>query len=493
MLCSLLCLAAGDDNFSSGGVRLFRHLRRQFMDRGLAACSTGVALQRAAVFTTGLALALGMSAAASAASVDLSAAMAVGDENDVSVELELGGSLVVVDEANKQERLPLSATASLQYTEHCLQAASPATPGTRVLRVYHAASATIETKGQKVERNLPEERSAIVAAAESGSVELGGLQGPLSREQYDLIQVIGNSLALSELLPGRTLSDGDSWDHDKTAIQTFLGLDQIESCEVSSVVDSIEDEAVQLRMAGSVRGKVDGAETEIELKGAYLYDIPGQQITKFNLAVKEKRKPGAAAPGLDVIAKVSLRSAPADILATPFSETQLEQARRMRLNGGGELVHESPRRAFRFRHGAAWYVTADSREMLSLRLLDQGKLIAHCNIAALADRAPERAPTLKQFQRDIRASLKDNVEEMAEAREWQTAAGGRCLAVYANGKVKDVPVQWRYYQLQQEDGRRASVTLTIEQSLLEAFADADRTIVESLELTEKPVAQTARK
>ena len=68
--------------------------------------------------------------------------------------MELGGALVVVNESNKEERLPLSATADLQYTEHWLQTASSATPGTRVLRVYDVASATIETKGQKVERVL---------------------------------------------------------------------------------------------------------------------------------------------------------------------------------------------------------------------------------------------------------------------------------------------------------------------------------------------------
>ncbi|MDC0935271.1 hypothetical protein OAS39_03215, partial [Pirellulales bacterium] len=406
-----------------------------------------------------------------AAPTEISRRAEVGDVHNVTVELEVGGSLIVADESGKEHSLPLKAEAKLAYSEELLTAPAPKQERARSLRRYHNAVAAITTNKREVIRKLQGEETLLVAEIADGVAKIQGLDRPLTREEFDLVNVVGNSLALDLLLPNKTLAEGESWKHDSEAIATWLGVEEIESCEVSSVVDEVDSGGVQLRMAGAVQGRIDGASATMELKGAYLYDKRAGQITKFNLAVKEQRKPGPAAPGLDVVAKLTLVRKPATESDAGFTSDEQNRARSISF-AGGELIAESPQRAFRFRHSAGWYVTADQRELLSLRLLRKGKFIAHCNVSALSTRSPERAPRLEQFQRDIRTSLADNLDKVVDAKEWRSGIGHRCMAVFVNGKVKDIPVQWRYYQLAADDGRRASVTVTVEQSLLEKFDDA---------------------
>jgi hypothetical protein len=56
------------------------------------------------------------------------------------------------------------------------------------------------------------------------------------------------------------------------------------------------------------------------------------------------------------------------------------------------------------------------------------------------------------------------------------------LGVIANGTLEDVPVQWRHYLLSDYGMPQVVVSVGVDQSLLDRFADADRPIVDSLEL-----------
>ena len=448
----------------------------------------------------GLALVLGGNLAIGAdadseQAFDLSSRLQPGDAVDVSLELEVGGELIVADESNKKKRLPLSAEANLAYRERLLQVSPTTLEGpSRSVRFYESAQASITTEEQTVERTLPSEKAVVVAEWTDAGIALHGLEQPLARDQLDLINAIGNTLVIDRLLPGKSLADGQTWKNDQRVMGVLLGMDTVRACEVSSVVAGLDNGHVQIRMAGSVHGEIDGARSEVELKGAYLFHLASRRITRFNMAVKEQRAPGGVAPGLDVTAKLTL-----SIKATPASAKQLlsadqtAQARRIRIPRHGELVVESPQRGYRFRHSGQWYVTADQRELLSLRYLNEGKLIAHCNITTLPARSAQRAAKLAQFEHDVRISLGDKFDAISAKREWTTKSGHRCLAVFANGKVRDVPVQWRYYLVTAENRPRASVSVTVEQSLLKDFADADRAIVDSLDLIEQPAAETAAK
>jgi hypothetical protein len=52
-------------------------------------------------------------------------------------------------------------------------------------------------------------------------------------------------------------------------------------------------------------------------------------------------------------------------------------------------------------------------------------------------------------------------------------------------------MQWRYYLIAAPDVPRVSIALTVEQSLVERFADADRQLVDSMKLLPRKSNSTA--
>jgi hypothetical protein len=63
--------------------------------------------------------------------------------------------------------------------------------------------------------------------------------------------------------------------------------------------------------------------------------------------------------------------------------------------------------------------------------------------------------------------------------------------VIADGKVNDLPIQWRNYLVSADDCPRLSLSVTLERNRSEKFADAERQIIDSVELIPTPPAATA--
>jgi hypothetical protein len=279
----------------------------------------------------------------------------------------------------------------------------------------------------------------------------------------------------------------------------LLGMDHVAICDVRSVVTGEDQRQVQIRMAGTVHGTVDGAATEMELRAAYLYHLDRGRVTKMNLAIKERRKPGEASPGLDVVAKLAATVAPVPTEKLPaFDSRALKAASKLSRAELRQLAIDAPQRGCRFRYDQGWFVTAQQRELMSLRLLDEGDFLAHCNVTTAPPRPADKPLALPEFEAEVCKSLGDKVGKVAAATEWNTPTGHRCLAVFVDGTVKaadgledDVAVQWRYYNLSAPGLSQATISVTVEQAVLERFADADRPLVDSLELVALPTKTAA--
>ena len=266
-------------------------------------------------------------------------------------------------------------------------------------------------------------------------------------------------------------------------------MDHIAVCEVSSELVKTAGRTVQIRLAGTVDGTVDGAPTEMQLRGAYLFDLDRKRVTALNLAIKEARKSTPIVPGLDVVAKVSVRVSPTTKpLAVPDDVAAVAAELAEPLER--KLVYASPQSGFRFEYDPAWYVTAEERDLFSFRYLYDHQLAAHCNLTVLPPRSAGRQTTLEQFERDVRQALGDKLETVSAATEWDTRLGYHCLGVIANGVVNEVPIQWRHYLVAADDCPRLSLAVTLEQSQGKQFADAERQMIDTLELAPQEASET---
>ena len=431
-----------------------------------------------------------LSIAAAAPRRVLQAELAPGATSRVTVQLEVGGELLVPTEKEGTKKLPMKVAGGFEYSEQFTAWAADADAVVRSIRDYKTATARIDVESRTSERILPSDRRLLLAEARAGQSVITGAETRLTREQYDLVNIIGNTLAIDRLLPQREVAEGESWQHDATTIGPLLCMDHVGVCEVSSVVTEEADRQVKIRLAGTVHGTVDGTTTEMELRAAYVFDLDQKRITRFNLAVKEVRKASDIVPGIDAVAKAFVTIDPEP---RPFAVSAAVQqhAERVIEPLARTLVYESPAKNYRFEYDAAWYITAEERDRLSFRYLHEHELGAHCNLSVLPARSAGRHTPLDQFEKDIRQSIGEPLEAVTAATEWETKQGNHCLGIIAEGKVNDVPIQWRNYLVSADDTPRLSLSVTLERSRSEQFADAERKIIDSIELVPTPVPVAA--
>ena len=234
------------------------------------------------------------------------------------------------------KRFPVSVVASLQYDERRLPATAPA--AARSARYYNEAHADIKVADGGHSPTLADNCRLILVEAGEGRASFSSATGLMDREQLSyLIDVAGNSLVLDRLLPTEPVADGGTWNQDAQAMTPLLCLDSVTVCEVQSVLEKANARFAKVRLAGVVQGMADGAATEQEVRGVYLFDRQLRRIARLNLAVKEKRSVGAASRGLDVVSKLRLEIAPAE------ASTHLDDATVATLakSSPGPLVYDS--------------------------------------------------------------------------------------------------------------------------------------------------------
>lgn len=432
-----------------------------------------------------------INAAAAGERIDLSSSKEPGQLAHVSIQIDVGGHNLVrpqqsppdMKAATAEQSLPISVAAKLAYDEKRLATGTAnASPGAPLaVRYYDQAEAVIKVNETGRSPQLSDDRRLIVLEHSQQRPLAFCPDGPLSREQFDLIDAVGDSFHVEELLPKQPVAEGESWTNEAAVIGPLLTIDTVASCEVKSVLDEFNASYAKIRLAGNIDGTADGAATQQEVRGVYLFDRKLRRITRLNLAVREKRSIGGATPGLDAVAKVQIKIDPIKNSSHLSDEVVAKSttAARAPLR---DLLFESPALGFRVKHDRQWYVTAEGREAVTFRRVDGGDLVAQCTVTVLPPKSAGRQTSLEQFQKDIQFSLGKNFGELVSARQWQNAAGLGCCEVVARGLVEELPVEWHYYLAAPESGNRVSVAVTIEKPMLDRVATADRELVESLAL-----------
>jgi hypothetical protein len=420
-------------------------------------------------------------AAAAAPTYLLKAELPPGTASHVTVKLESGGDLLMPTEKDGTETLPMKLLCNLEYHEQLVAWTPEPTALARSIRQYGSAVAKIEVEDKVTNSQLADDFRLILAEVREGrSIVTGGTTN-LTREQVDMVNQVGNTLAIDRLLPGKEMAEGESWQHDAETLQAILGMDHVGVCEVSSVATAESDRQVQIRLAGTVHGTVDGTPTERELRAAYLFHLDQKRIVRFNLAIKEVWKSSEIVPGLDVVTKAFVTIDPATKeLDVPTEVNQI--AGRTNQSLSRTLVYESPTRNFRFNYADTWYLTAEDRDRLSFRYLHDHEVTANCIVSVLPARSAGRHTSLEQFERDVRTLIDEQLDTVSNSTEWDTKRGMHCLGVIAEGQVKEIPMQWRHYLVSADDCPRLSLAVSLKRDRASTFADAERPIIESIEL-----------
>jgi hypothetical protein len=156
------------------------------------------------------------------------------------------------------------------------------------------------------------------------------------------------------------------------------------------------------------------------------------------------------------------------------------------------LSFQAEKSGFRLIHDRRWRSMLDRRDLCVFRFVDRGDLIAQCNISELPQAEAGKQLSLEAFQADVQRSLGDSFREIVEASRSTTEDGKQVLRVLVAGTASEIPIHWIYYHLSDDEGRRAAIAFTLEAKLVERFAEADRTLIETFQFTDQPKPEEAR-
>ncbi len=397
----------------------------------------------------------------------------------VQVALEVRGELRLNADGQRLVSLPLEVEGRLQYAERILSVDQE--PWQRqAVRSYSHALAKIKAGQGVVNRTLDDNQGPIMALVKEDQSLLFCPSQPLRRETLDLIDVQGNSLLVDRLLPTEPVKIGDQWKPEERWLARLFGWDLVTQSDVTARLVRVEERVALLEFSGRMEGSTGGVASELELNGKGNFDLEQRLVTWYAVSLREKRAIGHAEPGFEVTARLRMAmktaAEPPELADSNLALLSTNSGRSADL-----LSFVSDHANFQLFHDRRWRSMLDRQDLSVFRLVDRGELVAQCNVSELPEFEAGKHLSLDEFQADVQRNLGEQFGQIVEASQAESDGGNRILRVVVSGMASEISIQWIYYHISDDQGRRAAMAFTFESDLIERFGEADRTLVASFQ------------
>jgi hypothetical protein len=427
-------------------------------------------------------------AADSPATITLQSQRKAGQTDKVVTLLEVSGEFKE-REKGKEQQVPMRGVDKLVYHEKTLDADLSRL---RSVRYYEKAESAVKFKDGEHAPVFGDSSRLVGAAVDLPAVTLFSLREPLTRDELEVIDILGNSLLLDSLLPDGPVAVGQSWKPDDKAMAALMGLNSVKRNDVKCVLKEVTETVARFELTGDVEGPINDTTSRIEIKGKYRFDLGTHKIDWFALLVKENRGASLVAVGFDVTVRLQMTITPEEA-CEELAQGKLEGLKTEPEPESSRLAFESPNDRWRLLYDRRWFLNSDDQEIALLKLIDQGAFLGVCKITSLPRCEPDKLVSLEDFQEEVHKVLGKKFGEFAEAgQSADPATRLRVLRVVAQGKTDDVPTRWFFYHVADQQGRQVTFTFTVDQENVERFADSDKPIVGSLRFAELEKGEKAK-
>ncbi len=352
---------------------------------------------------------------------------------------------------------------------------------TRVARWVDQAASAINGEVRPMAAALRSEVSLLVAERRDGKVVVVSPGGPLTRAELELVQDVGDPLALPDLLPEKPVAVGDHWRAGADAARALSGYDVLAVNALDVTLEAADARSATLRLKGEIRGAVYGSgEGVIACSGTATFDREAQRLSKLVLERTEMRKPGEVEDGLDMTSTLTVErrgvEEPPELSDAALAgiATEPDPAREL-------LLFVAPDGKYSFLHDRSWHIWHDNVRQTVLKRLDRGEVVAYCNLTTGPQVGKGRHQDLKQFRDDVRRALGERfVAFLGEGEVEGDPAGGFRYKIGVQGKQGELGVLWDYYLVASPDGDQLLVTFTLAAQHEKLFGDEDLKLIGSL-------------
>ncbi|UUO06021.1 hypothetical protein M4951_22005 [Blastopirellula sp. J2-11] len=400
----------------------------------------------------------------------------------VKVVMEVEGTVRVNPDGTKIREFPMALTGTLQYDERILGTDSPIA----AIRKYDEAWADMKLNGQDERTTLPASKTLVAAELDGGRQNLFLTEGHFNRAECDLINVQCSSLLAGHFLPKEKVKVGDQWTFDNDRLAELFLLDAVSQNDIQAKLIQITKTQAKMDISGAIAGAAGGVATDLSIKAKVNFNLENNTVEWVAAAIDENRAIAHNAPGFKVKAVIRMLSQPVKETVDSLSDAKLAKLDLTPNAGKMLLDYEAKEAGFGLLLERDWTMMSETAKQSVFRLVKQGDLIAQCNVTRISDLKPGEQMTLEAFQQEVQKSLGKNFAQFADASEGLSSNGLRRLRVTANGVAESMPIEWIYYLFSDDSGRRYSIVFTLETTLAEKFAEADRNFASGFEMLSLP-------
>ena len=417
----------------------------------------------------------------------------------VRMEMEVKGNVNVPSDPlvsrESKVTLPTNSKAVLDYEERYRrpEGADSTAFVSAIERYYHTATSKGELNRTKVDIQLRDSVRQTHVRRDSFPETVYSVDDYFTQDELALVRVPVASSAVDQLLPSTAISEGEKYQPNEQALSSFLNLSSIESSTVVFEVKEITTDLVKFQFKGRIEGSVEGVPTTIDAVGKLNYDRDSGTCNWLAAGLHERREISKSEPGFDVAATIKMVRHPLPkTVALPakpakMSITQAVPADRLYVELQSKGVGVATMMDRR------WRMMSDLSGNAMLRMIENDRSIAQCNIRPLARLEAGKQWTLEAFQRDVQQALGNELNDLLEANEQVSAQGLRVLRVVAQGAVEGVPIQWIMLHFSDDSGRRVQATFTMDNKSVTPFMASDAQFVDSLRLLGSDGAEAVAK
>jgi hypothetical protein len=434
-------------------------------------------------FAYSLLVAFGLSAQALAQPVNLTEKVAIGDRAKYTIELDLKGNLLVVQEGAKQP-VRLEAKARLAFAERVVAVADGL--ASTSARSYSEAVASAVVAGEKSDRKLPAERRVIVARRKADGLVCFSPTEALTRDDLDLVTEHFNPQCLPGLLPGKIVNVGDTWTPGDNAVQAACLFHGVLKNALIGKLIGMKDGVATFTIEGVAEGIENGAKVALTISATGTFDVAASRVVSLDWKQKDEREQGAVNPASQVEATVTLKRESLEELPKELSDEALGK-----LPDGDVppkltlLRHSDQKGRYHITHARDWYLTGQTDTHTMLRLVEKGEFVAQATVMAWRKVDAGKHSPAEEFKKAV--AIAPGWEPGKTITEGELPAGeGRWLfRLTVEGKIDGQPVVQTFYLLAGPQGDQVAVAVVAKPDKLRVVGTRDADLVKAIEFGRK--------
>lgn len=403
--------------------------------------------------------------------------------------LTVEGSINTSSPGMPPSELRMKVDGKLSYLERRIAPAGKDADSLRSVRYYQVADAAIDVAGRQTVNQLPESSRIVVAEGHRSGLRLWNPQTRMTRETIELLRSPGDSLALIGVLPKTAVASGATWQPEYWVLPLLTGVEAISKNRFDCRLEKVDSQFAVIALDGEIEGAIHGAITKIAVTGQVAWDLQGRYIRQAKVTQTEERAVGAVSPGMKVTATMYVDRQPSAVAGALTDELTAS----IPVNPDPELLALTFDTAggVRVVLDRNWHVFHQNAEVAVLRLVEDGSLIAQCNVSSVPTVAAGSHTPDEAFVADIRTALGGQLQKLESAETLKSPDGLRLYRVIASGQARNVALHWLYYLCTAPDGRQTAFVFSVESQLLDRLAGRDRAIVESIQFAASPQPRPA--